>query len=190
VHPKGAVATAKGAVVGAAPAKGSPGGAVASAEGAVATAKGAVVGAAPAKGSPGGAVASAEGAADSNDRWRAGSGAVASADSLEASGARAGRQGLDRLIAAGLATTAPEDSELRAVWDALPECAARRLSDLELEIERSHELIRALVLRCMLERDAKEAAIKAKEAALLEVKLARSEPAAQNGAGTPKICAL
>jgi hypothetical protein len=42
----------------------------------------------------------------------------------------------------------------------------------------------------MLERDAKEAAIKAKEAALLEVKLARSEPAAQNGAGTPKICAL
>ena len=190
VHPKGPVATAKGAVVGAAAAKGSPGGAVASAEGAVATAKGAVVGAAAAKGSPGGAVASAEGAADSNDRWRAGSGAVASADSLEASGARAGRQGLDRLIAAGLATTAPEDSELRAVWDALPECAARRLSDLELEIERSHELIRALVLRCMLERDAKEAAIKAKEAALLEVKLARSEPAAQNGAGTPKICAL
>jgi len=190
VHTKGPVATAKGAVVGAAAAKGPPGGAVASAEGAVATAKGAVVGAAAAKGSPGGAVASAEGAADSNDRWRAGSGAVASADSLEASGARAGRQGLDRLIAAGLATTAPEDSELRAVWDALPECAARRLSDLELEIERSHELIRALVLRCMLERDAKEAAIKAKEAALLEVKLARSEPAAQNGAGTPKICAL
>ena len=167
-----------------------PGKASVHTKGPVATAKGAVVGAAPAKGSPGGAVASAEGAADSNDRWRTGSGAVASADSLEASGARAGRQGLDRLIAAGLATTAPEDSELRAVWDALPECAARRLSDLELEIERSHELIRALVLRCMLERDAKEAAIKAKEAALLEVKLARSEPAAQNGAGTPKICAL
>ena len=76
------------------------------------------------------------------------------------------------------------------MWDALPECAARRLSDLELELERSHELIRALVLRCMLERDAKEAAIKAKEAALLEVKVARTEPAAQNAAGTPKICAL
>jgi len=167
-----------------------PGKASVHTKGPVATAKGAVVGAAAAKGSPGGAVASAEGAADSNDRWRTGSGVVASADSLESSGARAGRQGLDRLIAAGLATTAPEDSELRAVWDALPECAARRLSDLELEIERSHELIRALVLRCMLERDAKEAAIKAKEAALLEVKLARSEPAAQNGAGTPKICAL
>ena len=161
-----------------------PGKASVHAKGAAATAKGAAI----AKESPGGAVASAEGATDSNGRWRAG--AVASADSFGASGAPPGRQGLDQLIAAGLATTAPADSELRAVWDALPECAARRLSDLESEIERSHELIRALVLRCMLERDAKEAAIKAKEAALLEVKVARTEPAAQNAAGTPKICAL
>ena len=49
------------------------------------------------------------------------------------------------------------------------------LHALASQVERSHELITALVERCLHERDAKEAALAAKEAALAEAAVVRQD---------------
>jgi len=61
------------------------------------------------------------------------------------------------------AKAAEDDTQLREAWGALPDPVARHLQCLQQQVRRSHDVIRVLVERCMEERDAKEAALRAAE---------------------------
>ena len=50
------------------------------------------------------------------------------------------------------------EASLKGAWNSLPEAAALHIQSLQRQVERSHEVIAALVDRCMVEQEARGAA--------------------------------